>query len=177
MKGILLLVLVLLAAGQAASAQARWCDVTGRGANDTIVYPPIAKAARVYGLVMGYLKFNTDGKVTGFEPIQGPAMLRESLRLQLSTWTLQTKATGTEPCQTLVVARFDFCAFSTPCEDDPTCKTESTVRLEPSILWIQERSQLGGLCCPGGALTYGNPFHHAWYSTRHAFRKLFHRSR
>jgi hypothetical protein len=176
MPRILLLALLILALVGVASAETRWCDVTGRGAQDAIVYPPIAKAAHVYGLVMGRVIFTPDGKVTGFEPIRGPVMLQDALRRQLSTWTVQTKATGTEACQTLVVADFSFCPTSVPCEDNPACSVETNIQYETSILRVHARAQVSWLCCPGGTLSYGNPIRHAWYSTRRTIRKLFHRN-
>jgi hypothetical protein len=175
MRRILLLILLVLAPTASSAAETRWCDVTGRGQNDTIIYPPIARAARVSGLVMGYLKFTPDGKVTGFEPILGPAMLRESLRQQFSTWTLQTRSTGTEACQALVVAKFELCGLERSCEDDPSCPNDSAAGFEPSIVRIHTRSPITWICDPAGTLSYGNPVRHAWYSTSRAVRKLFRR--
>lgn len=173
MKRILLLVVVILASAGAASAETRWCDLTGHGPQDGVVYPPIAKAARVSGLVMGYLKFTPDGKVTGFDPIQGPAMLRESLRQQLSTWTLQTRATGTEACQTLVVGDFRLCFDNEPCTGVNGISFEaglprfSVIGNTPRYICILDNAVIG---------PPQNPIRHVWYSTRHAFRKLFHRN-
>jgi hypothetical protein len=177
MRRPILLILIAVACVLPCSAQTRWCSVAGRGPQDTIVYPPVARAARVTGLVMGYLKFTPEGKVTEFEPIQGPAMLRESLKRQFSTWTLQTNAAGSELCQTLVVAKFEFCDHGVPCEDGPSCSTESVVSFEPSILRIQTRSQIVWICDPASTLTYRNPIYRVWHSTKHTFLKLFGRQR
>jgi hypothetical protein len=148
MRRPILLILIAVACVLPCNAQTRWCSVTGRGPQDTIVYPPIARAARVSGVVMGYLKFTPDGKVTKFEPIQGPFMLRETLKTQFASWTLQTEAKGADLCQALVVASFQFtdrkgcsgCSQLRPpsCDRPPTPAPADclkfTVGFEPSIL-------------------------------------------
>lgn len=174
MRRILPLVLISLASAAASRADTRWCTVTGRAAQDTVVYPPIAKAARVSGLVMGRLIFSPDGKVTDFEPVMGPPMLVASLKYQLSKWTPQTNATGVEPCQTLIVARFEFCEPQIPCEDNHSCSVETGVSYEPSILRIQAHSQIAWLCDPSGTIGYDhNPFRLIRIYFKRTVNKLF----
>ena len=98
---------MLLALAFTAEAEPRWCSVTGRGPNDKFIYPPIARVARVSGVVLGRLEFLTNGKVVDFNPGSGPRLLADSIKAQLSPWTLQTDATGGEGCQALVIAEFD----------------------------------------------------------------------
>lgn len=66
-------------------AEPRWCTVTGRAPNDTFFYPPIARAARVHGVVLGELVFETDGKAVRFEPISGPRLLSDTLMVPSSS--------------------------------------------------------------------------------------------
>ena len=84
----------------------RWCSITGRGANDTMVYPPIARAARVQGVVVSRIVYAQNGEVVRMEPVFGPAMLSDSVSKQLSQWNIKTDATGGELCQSLIIADF-----------------------------------------------------------------------
>ena len=89
-----------------ASAEPRWCPITGHGAQDTLRYPPIARVARVSGVVVGRLTYRSDGEVLGFVPVFGPVLLAKGMSDQIMHWTVQTTAVGTADCQTLVIARF-----------------------------------------------------------------------
>ena len=101
--GLAMLVLIPAAAF---GAEPRWCEVTGRAAGDTLAYPPIAKAARVSGIVVSRMVYSTSGKVESVERVFGPMMLAASVEQQLKNWTVQTRATGDQPCETLVIAEF-----------------------------------------------------------------------
>jgi hypothetical protein len=98
---------------QQGCAEPRWCSVTGRGPTDNFIYPPIARAARVYGVVLGRLVFETNGNPVRFESISGPPMLSETLKGQLLAWNLKTDAKGDELCETLVIAVFKLKSMGT----------------------------------------------------------------
>jgi hypothetical protein len=109
-------------------AEPRWCSISQKDPSNKFAYPPIARAARVTGHVMMRMIYAPNGKVVRFEPISGPALLSNSLRGQLSDWTVKTDARGDELCETLVIAEFIIHAV-------PGAKLEETkFTLEPSIM-------------------------------------------
>ena len=116
-------------------AETRWCQVTGNAPSDKIVYPPIARAARVSGPVMGRITFTPAGRVTNLEVIRGPVMLARSASEQFKSWTFQTTARGEEPCMTLVILEFSLGYFP---RIPPQPQSPSVLRLfieaEPLIL-------------------------------------------
>jgi Gram-negative bacterial TonB protein C-terminal len=89
-------------------AQARWCAVTGHAANDKLLYPPIARAARVSGVVIGRMTYLPSGQVTNLETISGPIMLQRAVSDQLKKWTIHTDAQGEDPCMSLAIVDFSF---------------------------------------------------------------------
>jgi hypothetical protein len=107
-KTRLVLVLALVSLAALCHAEPRWCAVTGRDSSNKFFYPPVARAARVSGIVVGRLFFLPDGKMQKFEPISGPSMLAGMLDEQLGVWTLRTDVSGSELCQTIVIAEFDL---------------------------------------------------------------------
>lgn len=120
MRVVAAVVLALSIGGTACQAEPRWCTITGRGANDMIVYPPIARAARVQGVVLGRVVYTPAGRFVRFEPISGPAMLSQSVEKQLATWSLKTNAIGDELCESPVIAQFQF---NNPDYESPTVDT------------------------------------------------------
>lgn len=125
------LVLLLIGLGALASichAEPRWCSISGKDPSNEFFYPPIARAARVWGLVMMRMIYAPNGKVVRFEPISGPRLLSDSLRGQLSDWTVKTDVRGDELCETLVIAKFTL-------HDPPGTKLEGPkFTVEPSIV-------------------------------------------
>jgi hypothetical protein len=97
---------MLIACALRCGAEPRWCSVIGRGPQDKVSYPPIARYARVTGVVIGIVTFIPNGASTSFEPISGPRLLSDSLGGQLSGWTINSDALGNEPCRSLVIATF-----------------------------------------------------------------------
>ena len=109
MKNNRLVVFVAIAmACHICQAETRWCALTGKAKSDTLLYPPIARVAHINGTVIGRLIFSTSGKVLGFDVVSGPPMLARAVTDQTRSWTVQTDATGNDPCQTLFVADFGF---------------------------------------------------------------------
>jgi hypothetical protein len=82
-----------------------------------LAYPPIAKAARVSGVVIGRVIYSTSGSVERFETVSGPVMLRQSVIDQAMKWMLKTDAAGSAPCETLVIANFRLHDPSEPAQE------------------------------------------------------------
>jgi hypothetical protein len=127
LRRLVLFVTCLVALASVCHAEPRWCSISGKDPSNKFFYPPIARAARVWGLVMMRMIYAPNGKVIRFEPISGPPLLSATLRGQLGDWIVKTDATGEELCETLVIARFTL-------HDPPGTKLEGPkFTLEPSI--------------------------------------------
>ena len=118
---------VLLGAAAICHPEPRWCSITGKGPNDNLLYPVVAKAAQVQGVVVSRILYHPNGKVDGIEQVFGLPVLAEPLSRQLMQWTLKTDASGDELCQTLVIAMFRIL--------DPT-------RIEPAEPLIETRASV-----------------------------------
>ncbi len=127
-------VLVVAASGSC-GAQVRWCLVTGTGAQDTLPYPPIARAANVTGTVIERVTFTPAGNVLGVEVVLGPKLIAEPVSHHLKDWQFHTDATGTQSCQVLVVADFDHGGSSfTIASQTPSSMYRVSVRAKPPVL-------------------------------------------
>jgi hypothetical protein len=102
--------LCLALTARLSDSETRWCEVTGVSDDSKVTYPPIAKAARVSGAVIGRVLFVPGGGVTGFQPIFGPPMLAHYAGEQVKSWALRTSAQGDEPCETLLIVTYRFIA-------------------------------------------------------------------
>ena len=99
-------ILLMLALSTAAVGQTRWCNVTDFG--NRFVYPPIARAAHVSGLVSLRVTYERNGKVTNVETISGPVMLVNSATGQIKQATIGTDAPGAEPCESLFLIDYQI---------------------------------------------------------------------
>jgi len=106
----------------------RWCSVVGNDPSNKIGYPPIARAARVQGVVLVHMIYVPNGKVVRVEPIFGPRLLSDNLARQLMDWNVTTDAAGDQLCVTLVIAKF------TMLETNQKPPEEPALAAEPSIL-------------------------------------------
>jgi hypothetical protein len=147
-------------------AEPRWCSVVGRDASNKLAYPPIAKAARLWGLVTSRMVYAPNGKVVQVEPIWGPAMLSNGLTNQLMGWTVKTDAVGDELCETLVIAEF---RLNFPGESLPTEPARST---PPSVLRLSVDDEVLVISDPGVDLT-GNPLGRLTYKFKRAVKRIF----
>jgi hypothetical protein len=102
----LLLLCAFFAASRYCSAETRWCSVTGKAQSDRLLYPPIARLANVTGVVISRAIYSPSGSVASLETLSGPRLLATSANQQMKSWTFQTDAKGTEPCQSLIVMSF-----------------------------------------------------------------------
>jgi hypothetical protein len=106
LKWISLFLLAGLLLAPICRAEARWCDVLGRGDSDKILYPPIARAARVSGTVLARVTYTPQGDVKDVVNISGPRLLATPVATQLKTWRLKTNALGDELNQSLAIIDF-----------------------------------------------------------------------
>ncbi|MDE3162420.1 MAG: hypothetical protein KGL64_04090 [Acidobacteriota bacterium] len=132
------LALILFAVTSACPAEPRWCSVVGRDPSNIIVYPPIARAARVSGVVLAHIIYVPNGKVEEVQPISGPILLSRSLTDQLMKWRVKTDAQGDAPCVTLVIADFSFSDSSPPTKLAPTPPSIFRIAIEAQILIISD---------------------------------------
>src|SRR6202789_815737 len=174
MKRTLAIAIALAASAIVAHAEPRWCSIIGREPNDKVFYPPIAKAARVYVVVLSYIIYQPNGKVERIEPISGPPMLSRFMANQLMDWNVKTDATGDELCQTLVIAKFELKkAVENPAPDPPALIDNS----EPGILLLDLASNPATpvcLCDPAGRIVFNNPLQRLAYAVKRGFRRIFH---
>jgi hypothetical protein len=92
----------------ACHAEPRWCSVSSRDASNTLIYAPIAVAARVQGGAQALIIYKPNRRVEKVESVSGVPMLSGPLADQLQNWTVRTKASGDELCQTLVLVTFQL---------------------------------------------------------------------
>lgn len=153
-------------------AEPRWCAVSQKDPSNTLLYPPIARAARVQGVVVMRMIYEPNGKVERTEPVFGPAVLAEATTKQLLNWTVKTDATGNEQCVTLVIAEFRF--------HDPneTPQFLSAQPITPGMLRISVESEILIISDPAGTFTttFGNQLKAFGYKVKRLVKHLFHRS-
>jgi hypothetical protein len=148
----------------------RWCAVSAKDASNALVYPPIARAARLQGIVVMRMIYAPNDKVVRTEPVFGPAMLSSSLTTQLLNWKVMTDAIGDEQCMTLVIAEFRFH------DSDEPSRLQTQAPVAPGILRISVESEILIISDPGGTLSTGNAFRVFAFKVRRLARHLFHRS-
>ncbi|HKF48598.1 MAG TPA: hypothetical protein VKB38_14675 [Terracidiphilus sp.] len=168
MKGTFAIALLWIVTGAMCHAEPRWCSITSLGPGQNLVYPPIAKAARVQGHLMERAIYSPGGGATSFEYISGPRMLSEGLEKQMRDWTIQTSATGDAPCVTLVVADFvldENAGQSTSKPIDLSVSSMLQLRVSAAPLIISD---------PAGEFVTKAPFlDRVGYAIRRRFRRLF----
>jgi hypothetical protein len=135
MKRFVQLAICLAALASVCHAEPRWCSISEKDPSNKFTYPPIARAARVWGHVMMRMIYAPNGKVVRFEPISGPRLLSSSLQGQLNDWIVRTDAVGPELCQTPVIADFYLSDAGESSQNEPK------VVLEPSIVRLTATTQ------------------------------------
>jgi len=125
-------------------AEPRWCTITGIANSENLAYPPIARVARVYGVVLERVTYLPKGVVQSFEYISGPKMLASGLEQQMNTWSIATSAAGDQPCVSLVIAEFNLDATSGESKLYPPDLSL------PGILRLKSTADVICLCDPGG---------------------------
>jgi len=173
MRRLIQIAVCLGALASVCQAEPRWCSTSGRDPSNKFFYPPIPRAARVWGTVIMRMLYEPNGKVVRFEPISGPAILSTSLQAQMSDWIMKTDASGDELCETLVIADFHL--------DDSVDHSESVSKIVmgPSILRMSVETQWICLCDPGGtaSISWKDPFRHVTFLIKRGVSKLFGRTK
>ncbi len=72
------------------------------------VYPPIAKQARVQGIVTLNVLIGKDGAVKETSPVSGPAMLIEAAQHAVGQWTYKPTLLNGQPVETLTQVEINF---------------------------------------------------------------------
>jgi hypothetical protein len=132
--------------------EARWCSIQNAG-EIALNYPPIARAARVFGVVVARVIYSPSGKVLSVEPVFGPEMLKIAARDQMSKWSLKTDALGDEPCESLVIVDFSFSNI----ESSPNIPNPPP---PPGILRITVEAEVLILSDPEGTIGSKHRFWH-----------------
>jgi len=83
-----------------------WCVMKPSKA-DFPVYPPIAKAARVQGVVISRLEFDANGNISKVEIVNGPALLAKAVEKSEEQWVFHSD-TNSAGCQILVISEFSL---------------------------------------------------------------------
>jgi hypothetical protein len=161
------IVWVLAACALGCNAEPRWCSIIGRGPNDTLAYPPIARAARVHGVVLGRVVYTSAGRFVRFEPVSGPKMLQSFLANQFASWSFKTNATGDELCQTLVIAEY---RLDVPGASDPSAEIYAEAG---SGLRAKVQAQTVCLCDPGGTIGSEPPLERVWRTIKQVTHRVF----
>jgi hypothetical protein len=169
MKIFALLCLLTLLLPQC-QGEPRWCGVSVNDASNSLVYPPIARAARVQGVVVMRMVYSPNGNVVRTEPVFGPAMLSASLTSQLLNWTVKTNAAGDEQCVTLIIAEFRFH------DPDEPSRLQLQGPVAPGILRVSVESEVLIISDPAGTISNGNAFRVFAFKVKELVRHLFHRS-
>jgi len=104
MAGMIARTILFLLCTQGVCFASHWC-VMKPVKFDGPLYPPIAKAARVQGVVISRLEFDWTGGVSKVETVSGPAMLAKAVENSAAHWIFQAHV-HTEGCQVLVVSEF-----------------------------------------------------------------------
>jgi hypothetical protein len=149
-------------------AERRWCSIASLGPGQNLIYPPIAKAARVEGLVMERVIYSRGGGSTSFEYISGPPLLSAGLENQIKEWKIGTTSTGDALCVTLVIAEFKL-------DDSLTGSVAKPIDVSvPSILRMRVSAAPLIISDPAGEVVGKAPlFSRVRYAVRKGFRRLF----
>ena len=102
----ILLGLLLLAS--ACHAQTRWCNSIKALPEDKLIYPPIARAARVMGRVISRVTVTSAGTIRDIETISGYPMLAAAVNDQFKEWKVASDATAESSCLGLIIVDFAF---------------------------------------------------------------------
>jgi len=160
-------VAVLLGAiSMVAHADARWCTMSSLGPGQNLIYPPIARAARVSGHVMERVIYSPGKGATSFEFISGPKMLSAALEEQMRGWTISTNAVGPDACMTLAVADFML-------DENTGDSSANPIDISiPSILQLHVFTTPICLCDPAGTVSRAPFYRRAGDTILRAIRKL-----
>jgi hypothetical protein len=75
--------------------------------SDAPLYPPIAKAAHVQGVVISRIELDANGNASKVEIVSGPEMLANAVETSEAHWIFHADA-GTAGCQILVISELSI---------------------------------------------------------------------
>ena len=119
----------LLLLATACPAETRWCNTIKLLPEDKLLYPPIARAARISGVMIGRVTITSTGSVSDIETISGYPLLAATASRQINEWKLTSDATSESSCLGLVIVDFSF-------EEHPPEKSKAWSVSAPNILKI-----------------------------------------
>jgi hypothetical protein len=93
--------LLLLSLSTASIAQQGACGLTKMTETATPIYPPIARAAHVEGVVVMLVSFKTSGEVEKLDIVSGPEMLKAAAATYVKGWHAN-EYTGPRTCPIVV---------------------------------------------------------------------------
>jgi hypothetical protein len=105
--------LILLIIGLATTlsrAETPWCNAISVADDVKPAYPPIARAARISGIVLMRVTVDQQSDITDVSPIFGPKMLEIASTGQMKKWHLQRDFNEAGPCLGTVIIDFQFLA-------------------------------------------------------------------
>ena len=98
----------LLLLATACPAETRWCNTIKLLPEDKLLYPPIARAARISAVMIGRVIITSAGKISDIEIVAGPVLLTDPSSKQIREWRVTSDATPSNPCLGLVIAGFSI---------------------------------------------------------------------
>ena len=110
-------------------AQARWCNTVKLLPEDKLLYPPLARAARVSGIVISRMTVTSTGSVSDVEIVSGYPLLAGTASEQIKKWKLTSDATAESACLALLIVDFSF-------EEYPSEKSKAWSVSAPNIVKI-----------------------------------------
>jgi len=84
------------------------------------VYPPVAKAANISGIVILHAVISTQGTVTALEVVSGPDMLRSAALEAVRQWTYKPYVLNGTPVEVHTTVTVNFNIGQAPPHPDPT---------------------------------------------------------
>jgi TonB family protein len=111
-------------------------------------YPPIARAARVWGEVQISLQIRSDGTVSSAEAVGGPPMLRQAAMDAVKQARFECKNCNSDLIPFTLTYRYEF-APGVPCSP----RDNSYPRITSSQVTITVQDQPVWLCDPGGSVS------------------------
>jgi hypothetical protein len=139
MRSVLFVVLMFSALACSAQQQAP-CGLTSMTETVAPVYPPIAKAAHVSGVVTMLATFRQDGSVETVKTLYGPPMLRQAAETFVTGWRANAYG-GPRTCP--VVVEFKLV--------DPACEVDNALRtVRDDLQHVTVSGRAWMFCDPAG---------------------------
>ena len=106
MAGMISRFLIFMLCAPGVCFASHWCVMKPSKTNAP-AYPPIAKAARIQGVVISRLEFDANGNASKVEIVNGSALLAKAVEISEAHWVFLSD-TDTAGCQILVISEFSL---------------------------------------------------------------------